>query len=75
MEFRIIGRIVDPANGVLRIRVALDDLIVHRHPDLIADLLPDSEPQAEFICLANSGAAYRPSKILTFEALGRDAFD
>jgi hypothetical protein len=41
----------------------------------LARLDPDAEPQAEFVCAANDEAAYRPVKILDFEALGRDAFD
>jgi hypothetical protein len=49
--------------------------MLHRDPDLLARLDPDAEPQAEFVCAANDEAAYRPVKILDFEALGRDAFD
>src|SRR5271154_3195930 len=52
----IFARIVDPADGVLRVRVAVDDLIVHRDDWLMADLLREAEPQAEFKCLPNSDA-------------------
>jgi len=71
----IIGRIVDEADGVLRVRVLVDDLIIHRDPDFLASLLPDSELQAEFVCFAPGGATYRPLAILEFEPLSRDAFD
>ena len=41
----IASRISHPADGVVRLRAAVDDLFVHRRPDQV----PSECPQAEFI--------------------------
>lgn len=68
----IVSRRVEPTDGVLRVRVAVDDLIIHRDDRIMGDLLRDAEPQAEFKCLPNRDASYRPAEVLRFEAVGRD---
>ena len=70
----VVARRVEPTDGVLRVRVAVDDLIVHRDDWLMDDLLRDAERQAEFKCLPNSGASYRPAQVLNFEAVARGGF-
>jgi hypothetical protein len=67
-----VARRVEPTDGVLLVRVAVDDLIVHRDDWIMDDLLREAERQAEFKCLRNSGANYRPAEVLNFEPVGRD---
>jgi len=71
----IVGRIVEGSDGALRVRVLVDDLVVHRDPDTIANVLSDAERQAEFLVLPDHGSEYRPAAVLGFERLDRDAFD
>jgi hypothetical protein len=63
-------RIVDPADGVLRVRVAVDDLYVHRRPDELDDRIP----QAEFVVYPTSGDEYEPAEIDGFTAVDRDDY-
>lgn len=63
-------RIVSPVDGVLRVRVGIDDLLVHRRPDQ----LPDEIPQAEFVLYVTHGDEYRPTEIGGFVEVGRDDY-
>lgn len=69
----IVGRIVEPVEGVLHVRVAVDDLTLHRRPDELTEMA--DEAQAEFIVLANDGEGYAPVCVGAFEPLKREDFD
>ena len=69
----IIGRIVDPADGVLDVTVVASDLLVHRDIDACARF-DENHPQAEFV-VYTTVSGYKPAAIGDFQEYSRTAFD
>ena len=65
----IASRIVEQAEGVLKCRVLVDDLVVHRRPDELEYL---DDPQAEFLVIVRDDGGYAPVEMGDFVRVSRD---